>query len=152
MAFLGCGFITQVHSRHLRSLKSEIVCSYASRDGAKAEDFRLRYGGEKSYADYTAAIQDPRVDAVVVAVPPKFHLDLTLRALEAGKHVIVEKPAFPRIDDYLRVAEARDNATRVVLVGENDHYKPLAVSLRKMLAEGSSARCSSHTSRRLRSG
>ena len=63
---------------------------------------------------------------VVVAVPPSFHLDLTLRALGAGKHVLVEKPAFPRIDDYRAAIDARDTASRVVLVGENDHYKPLA--------------------------
>ena len=76
------------------------------------------------------------MDAVVVAVPPRFHLDLTLRALEAGKHVLVEKPAFLRMEDYRTVLEARDGANRVVLVGENDHYKPLAVTLRRMLARG----------------
>jgi predicted dehydrogenase len=76
------------------------------------------------------------VDAVVIAVPPRFHLDLTQRALAIGKHVLVEKPAFPRTDDYASVAEARDRAGKVVLVGENDHYKPLAVTLRRLLVEG----------------
>ena len=136
LAFLGCGFITGVHSGHLRRLGGEIVPSYASRDGARAEAYRLRHGGLRSYADYRGAIDDPGVDAVVVAVPPRFHLDLTLRALAAGKHVLVEKPAFPRLADYERVREARDRAGRVVLVGENDHYKPLAVCLRRLLAEG----------------
>ena len=60
----------------------------------------------------------------------------TLRALAAGKHVLVEKPAFPRMEDYQAAVEARDRAGRVVLVGENDHYKPLAVTLRKLLAAG----------------
>jgi predicted dehydrogenase len=73
---------------------------------------------------------------VVVAVPPRFHVELTLRALAAGKHVLVEKPAFPRMEDYRAVIEARNQAKRVVLVGENDHYKPLAVVLRKLVAEG----------------
>jgi predicted dehydrogenase len=136
LAFLGCGFITQVHSRHLQGFKSQIVCSYASRDRARAEDYCRRYQGAGSYADYTAAIDDPRIDAVVVAVPPTFHLDLTLRALRAGKHVLVEKPAFPCIDGYRAAIDARNQAKRVVLVGENDHYKPLAVVLRKLLAEG----------------
>jgi predicted dehydrogenase len=72
---------------------------------------------------------------VVVAVPPAFHRDLVLQALAAGKHVLVEKPAFPRLEDYRTVATARDAAGRVVLVGENDHYKPLAVKLRALLAE-----------------
>ncbi len=136
IAFLGCGFITGVHSRHLRSLSSDIVCSYASRDGAKAAAYCRQYSGIASYSDYIAAIADARVDAVVIAVPPRFHLDLTLRALEAGKHVLVEKPAFLRMEDYRTVLEARDRTRRVVLVGENDHYKPLAVTLRKMLADG----------------
>ncbi len=134
IAFLGCGFITGVHSRHLRALAGDIVCSYASRDEAKAAAYCRQYNGIASYPDYLAAIGDARVDAVVIAVPPRFHLDLTLRALEAGKHVLVEKPAFLRMDDYRTVLEARDRARRVVLVGENDHYKPLAVTLRGMLA------------------
>ena len=136
LAFLGCGFITQVHSRHLKGFKRDILCSYASRDSAKADEYCRRYDGAASYADYAAAIDDPRVHAVVIAVPPRFHLDLTLRALGAGKHVLVEKPAFLRMEDYLAVQKARDIAQRVVLIGENDHYKPLAVVLRRLLTEG----------------
>ena len=136
IAFLGCGFITRVHSRHLRSLRPDFACAYASRDRERAERFRSRYSGFASFGDYASAIADPRVDAVVVAVPPRFHLDLALQALAAGKHVLVEKPAFPRMEDYRAAVAARDRADRVVLVGENDHYKPLAVRLRALLAAG----------------
>jgi predicted dehydrogenase len=137
LAFLGCGFITRVHSRNLRRLGRRLIAvSYASRDRARAEAYCRRYGGTTSYGDYDAALADPNVDAVLIAVPPKYHLDLTLRALAAGKHVIVEKPAFPALADYKTAAAARDRAGRVVLVGENDHYKPLAVQLRRLLAEG----------------
>jgi predicted dehydrogenase len=120
----------------LRALGGIIVPSYASRDGAKAAAFCARYGGACSYSDYAAAIADPKVDAVVVAVPPYRHLDLTLQALAAGKHVLVEKPAFPTMEGYRAVLEARNRARRVVLIGENDHYKPLAVRLRRLLADG----------------
>ena len=136
LAFLGCGFITRVHSRHLKALGRDVVPHYASRDRAKAEEYCRRFGGAASYADYRAAIDHPDVDAVVVAVPPRFHLELTLAALAAGKHVLVEKPAFLRMRDYETVLAARDRAARVVLVGENDHYKPLAVCLRRLLADG----------------
>jgi predicted dehydrogenase len=136
LAFLGCGFITRVHSRHLRALRALVIPSYASRDRAKADAFRRRYRGERSYGDYEAAIADPAIDAVAIAVPPKFHLDLTLRALAAGKHVLVEKPAFLTMADYEAVRDARDRAGRVVIVGENDHYKPLAVTLRRLIADG----------------
>ena len=136
LAFLGCGFITGVHSRNLRGLRDEVVYSYASRDRAKAEAFRRRYSGVRSYGDYTEAIDDPAVDAVVIAVPPRFHLDLTLKALAAEKHVLVEKPAYLRLEDYERVRDERDRAQRIVMVGENDHYKPLAVCLRRLLQDG----------------
>jgi predicted dehydrogenase len=136
LAFLGCGFITRVHSRHLRSLKADVVTSYASRDKARAEAFCSRYRGTTAYSSYSAAIADPNVDAIVVAVPPRFHLDLTLQALAAGKHVLVEKPAYLRLADYRAAIDARNKAGRVVCVGENDHYKPLAVCLRRLVKEG----------------
>ena len=135
IAFLGCGFITRVHSRNLRRFQSEIVCGYASRDKARAAAFCGEFRGTGSYSDYADAINDPKVDAVVIAVPPKFHLNLTLQALDAGKHVLVEKPAYPSIGDYATVLDARDRAKRVVLVGENDHYKPLAITLRQLLKD-----------------
>ena len=116
-------------------MREDVVCSYASRDGAKAERFRRRYGGRTRYGSYGAALDDPTVDAVVVAVPPRLHLDLTLRALAARKHVLVEKPAFPTLEDFQTAATARDENQRIVLVGENDHYKPLAVCLRRLLTQ-----------------
>jgi predicted dehydrogenase len=136
IAFLGCGFITAVHSRHLRKLDGDVVLAYASRDRQKAEEYCRKFGGAQAYGDYRAAIDDPGIDAVVVAVPTAFHLDLTLGGLERGKHVLVEKPAFPRSGDYRTAIDARDRAKRVVIVGENDHYKPLAIHLRKLLARG----------------
>ncbi len=117
-------------------MRDQVVCNYASRDGAKAERFREQFKGARSYAGYDAALNDPAIDAVVVAVPPKFHRDLTVRALAAGKHVLVEKPAFLTLAEFETARAARDAAGRTVLVGENDHYKPLAVRLRGLIREG----------------
>ena len=135
LVFLGCGFITRVHSRRLKSFSGEIVASYASRDRDRAEAFRREFGGAKSYAGYDAALADRDVDAAVIAVPPRFHLAQSLQALSAGKHVLVEKPAYVGMAEYDEVREARDRTGRIVMVGENDHYKPLAVHLRRLLAD-----------------
>jgi predicted dehydrogenase len=136
VAFLGCGFIAAVHSRHLARMREEFRCSYASRDVRRAEELRRRFAGLRAYDGYAAALADPSVDAVVVAVPPRLHLHLALEALRAGKHVLVEKPAFLLRSDYEQVRKLRDEAGLVVGVGENDHYKPLAVTLRRLLAQG----------------
>lgn len=135
-AFLGCGFITRVHSSHLQALGGDVAPGYASRDAVRAGEYCHRFRGWKMWDSYDAAIADPQVDAVVIAVPPRLHFDLALRALAAGKHVLVEKPAFLTMAQYLAVREARQRAGRVVVVGENDHYKPLAVTLRRLLREG----------------
>lgn len=136
LCFLGCGFIADVHSRHLQKMRSDVVCSYASRDPARAAEYQRRFAGVGHYGSYEDALRDPAIDAVVVAVPTRYHLELTLQALELGKHVLVEKPAFPNLDDYQAVIAARTRTGRVVLVGENDHYKPLCLELRRILASG----------------
>jgi predicted dehydrogenase len=117
-------------------MRSDVVCSYASRDRDRALELKRRFGGVEHYESYDEALRDPAIDAVVVALPTSYHLELTLRALEKGKHVLVEKPAFPRLEDYETVIEAREGSGRVVLVGENDHYKPLCVELRRLVASG----------------
>lgn len=135
VAFLGSGFIARVHARHLRR-SPDVRVSFASRDRGRAEALRASLGGDRAFASYDGALADPDVDAVVVAVPPAFHRELASAGLAAGKHVLVEKPAFPSLADYDEVAAERDAAGRSVLVGENDHYKPQLRTLRGMLADG----------------
>lgn len=135
LAFLGCGFAARLHSRTLKRFRG-VERAYASRDGARAEDYRRRYGGAAAYASYDAALADDRVDAVLVATPPDSHLELTLRALRAGKDVIVEKPPFLRAADFEPVADAARAAGRRVFVAENYYYKPIAEALRAVVAAG----------------
>ena len=77
IAFLGCGFITQVHSRHLKRFSDEIACSYASRDRAKADAYCRRYRGEGTYGDYAAAKR--MLESLAVIRPP---LAAALKRLE----------------------------------------------------------------------
>jgi len=135
LAFLGCGFATRLHSRTLRRFP-DVERFYASRDGARAADYRTRYRGSGSFASYEDAIAAPAIDVVLVATPPSSHLDLTRRALLAGKHVIVEKPPFPRSADFDEVEALTRETGRRVFVAENYFYKPLLAELRTLLTSG----------------
>jgi UDP-N-acetylglucosamine 3-dehydrogenase len=135
IAFLGCGGVTRTHSRTLRKF-GDVRRFYASRDMAKAEAYNKEFGGAGAFGSYEAALADPLVDAVLVATPPSTHLELTLAALAAGKHVIVEKPPFMRAADFDAVERARDAAGKRVMVAENYFYKPLAEALRRTIAAG----------------
>jgi UDP-N-acetylglucosamine 3-dehydrogenase len=134
LAFLGCGGVTRTHSRTLRKF-GDVRRFYASRDRARAEAFNAELGGAGAFT-YDGALADPRIDAVLIATPPSSHLELTLAALAAGKHVIVEKPPFLRAADFDAVERARDAAGRRVMVAENYFYKPLADALRLHIARG----------------
>jgi predicted dehydrogenase len=135
VAFLGCGFATTIHAKRLKSYPG-VRMYFASRERAKAEGFARKYGGAGAFGSYDEAVRDPRVDAVVVATPPSSHLELTLAALAAGKHAVVEKPPFLRAADFETVRAAKEAAGRRVLVAENYFYKPLAESLRETIASG----------------
>lgn len=136
MAFLGCGMVTRLHSHTLSRLALNVGLHYASRDAQKAARFRARHGGAGAFDSYEAAVRDPGIDIVLVATPPALHLDLTLQSLEAGKHVIVEKPAFLEPEDFQRVREAAAGKDGRVFVAENYFYKPLRKRLHRVLEEG----------------
>jgi predicted dehydrogenase len=135
LAFLGCGRITRGHSRTL-ARAAEVRRWYASRDRAVAERFSRELGGAGAFGSYREAMESPDIDVVMVATPPDSHLDLTLQALERGKHVIVEKPAFLRSADFAPVRAAAERAGKRVFVAENYAYKPLAGALQRLVASG----------------
>lgn len=134
ICFLGCGAATRMHSRTLRKLDADVRRYFASRSPDRAESFSGDLDGAGFFGSYDAALAAGEVDVALVATPPSSHLELTRRALRAGKDVIVEKPAFLRVEDFDVVARLRAETGRRVMVAENYFYKPLAIRLRKLLA------------------
>ncbi len=135
IAFLGCGKATQIHSKTLAGFEN-IQLYYASRDKNKAGNFNRKFGGSGIFESYEAAVQAQNIDVLLIATPPKQHLELTLKALEAGKHVIVEKPPFLKSSDFKLVEKARGKTGRRVFIAENYFYKPLACKLRDLIKSG----------------
>ncbi|HZJ63090.1 MAG TPA: Gfo/Idh/MocA family oxidoreductase [Kofleriaceae bacterium] len=134
LVFLGTGAIARAHARRLRRHRN-VELAFASRDPARAEAIAQALRGT-AYPSYEAAIAAPEVDVVAVVTPPESHAELALRALAAGKHVVLEKPAVMRAAEAELVAAAAARAGRRVFVAENYHYKPLLARLRSLLAEG----------------
>ena len=124
------------HRRTIAAVDPTVRVSFASRDAARAAEFARRHRGHASWGSYDAAIRDPSVDVVLIATPPVSHLDLTLLALAAGKHVIVEKPAFLHAADVATVEQLAARMGRRVLVAENYLYKPLTGVLRTIISSG----------------
>jgi len=136
LAFLGCGFATSLHSKTVSRIDRSVRRFYASRDKEKAATYNRKFSGAGFFDSYSAAINSAEIEVVLVATPPAQHLSLTLQSLQAGKHVIVEKPPFLHSSDFEKMKEESKKADRKVLVAENYHYKPLAAKLREILKQG----------------
>ncbi len=116
-AIVGCGVIGPTHANALQSLHSEgaRLVAFADEVPSKAEALAEKYGAEaKTFEDILA---DPGIDAVHICVPSGLHAALGVRALEAGKHVVVEKPMDITLEacDALLAAQAASGKRLAVI-------------------------------------
>jgi predicted dehydrogenase len=106
------------------------------RDTGRAADFSRRYPGCDVAHDFDALLLDPRVQAVSIATPPRTHYDLARRALEAGKHVVVEKPLATSAVHAEELIEIAAEAERVLMPGHTFVYSPPVNKVRELIQSG----------------
>lgn len=90
---IGAGNIANRFADSLAQVEGAILYAVANRTVEKAKAFQTQHPCEKAYGDYQALLDDKEVDAVYIALPHKYHLEWVLKAIEAGKGILCEKPA-----------------------------------------------------------
>jgi 1,5-anhydro-D-fructose reductase (1,5-anhydro-D-mannitol-forming) len=133
---VGLGGIARRMGRAIGAAAGARLAAVASRDPAKAERFAAEFGAGSHHGSYDALLGDPSVEVVYVATPNALHGEQTVQALEAGKHVLVEKPMALSVADARRMVEAAARLDRLVGVGFQLRYHPVHAELRKLLASG----------------
>jgi predicted dehydrogenase len=136
LAILGCGWIARRHAAAARALRRDVTLSFASRDPAKAERYRISFGGAAAFGSYEAALRAHDVDAVVICTPHDRHMDDVLLAAAHGKHILVEKPIARRLEEADRMIHAAKTAGVTLMVAENFRFMPAFGRVRRYLAEG----------------
>jgi predicted dehydrogenase len=106
------------------------------RDPARAIDFSRRYPAGNVEHELDPLLLDPRVEAVSIATPPRTHYDLARRALEAGKHVMVEKPLACSSAEAEELIELAARAERVLMPGHTFVYSPPVNKVRELIQSG----------------
>lgn len=134
LCFLGCGNITGKHSKTIKGLKENIELFYASRSENKAKKYCDKYKGVGFFGSYESAIESEKINTIFICTPPDSHLELALKAVRAGKHVIIEKPPFFKSTDFDLIDKERKKTGVQLMVAENYFYKPLLKRLNKILA------------------
>jgi predicted dehydrogenase len=113
-----------------------VVTAIAARDGDRAAAYAAKHGIPRSYGSYAELLADPGVDAVYNPLPNGLHGGWTIRALEAGKHVLCEKPFTANADEAVDVAAVADRTGLVVMEAFHWRYHPLAARMVDIVRSG----------------
>ena len=119
--------------RPARQVPGVEITAIAARDRSRAEAFAAKHGVGTVHDSYDALLADDRLDAIYVPLPNGLHARWTLRALEAGRHVLCEKPFTANADEARLVAEAAGRAGRTVMEAFHYRYHPLAERMREIV-------------------
>lgn len=112
------------------------VTAVASRSYEKARDVATRLNIPKAYGSYEELVADPDIDAVYIPLPNHLHAEWTIRAAQAGKHVLCEKPLALNADEAARMVEASREAGVHLAEAFMYRYHPRYAAIKKIIAEG----------------
>jgi predicted dehydrogenase len=116
------------------------VVAVASRDARRAEEYARTRAIERAHGNYQALLEDDAVEAVYIPLPNSMHLEWSIRAIEAGKHVLAEKPLSRHPDDLALAFDAADRAGLVLSEAFMWRHHPQAARLRDLVAGGAIGR------------
>jgi len=115
--------------------KVELV-AVASRDQRRAEEYAKTWEIERAYGSYEALLEDPDVDAVYISLPNTMHREWSTRSLEAGKHVICEKPFSRRTEDVEAAFDTAERVGRLLTEAFMYRHNPQTMRVAELVREG----------------
>ena len=115
--------------------KVELV-AVASRERSRAEEYARKWNIERAYGSYEALLDDPDVDAVYISLPNTLHCEWSIRAVEAGKHVLCEKPLSRHPADVEEAFDAAERADRLLTEAFMYRHNPQTARVVELIREG----------------
>jgi xylose dehydrogenase (NAD/NADP) len=116
------------------------VIAVASRDAARAEAYARQRGIEQAYGSYEELLADPDVEAVYISLPNALHVEWSIRALDAGKHVLCEKPLSRRPEDVERAFDVAERSERLLMEAFMYRHNPQTAKLKELVGGGAIGR------------
>lgn len=132
---LATGGIARVFTSDLRRAGLD-VAAVGSRSQESADAFAAEFGIERAHGSYEALVNDPEVDVVYVATPHTHHAGAALMALEAGKHVLIEKPVTLNEQEAQEIADAANERGLLAMEAMWTRYLPHMVRIRELVDQG----------------
>ncbi len=145
---IGLGFFGEVHADTLAPMPGIELAALCTRRQARLAELADRYDVRRRYTDYHELLADPAVDVVSVTTHVDDHLQITLDALAAGKHVLLEKPMASSVAECDRIVAAAAAADGFFMVGHVCRFDPRVVLAKQAIGEGRIGRIISMHARR----
>jgi myo-inositol 2-dehydrogenase/D-chiro-inositol 1-dehydrogenase len=138
IGMIGCGRAAEtLHLPALQKVPGVEVLSLADNNADRLALVADRFDIKQRYSDYRSLIQDQHVDLIAVCVPAQFHAEIALAALDAKKHLFVEKPLALSLDDCSRLIDKAKETDKKIMVGFNLRHHRLIRKAQSILQEGS---------------
>jgi predicted dehydrogenase len=116
------------------------ILAVASRERQSAERYAAEHGIDRAYGGYDALLADPEIDVVYISLPNSMHVEWTIRALEAGKHVLCEKPMGRRAADVQQAFDVAQREGRLLMEAFMYRHNPQTLRLLELLRDGAVGR------------
>ena len=136
IALVGCGMISDDHVQEIQKIPDTKIVGVCDSELLMAEQLADRYDIPKYHANLNEMLGNSHVDVVHIITPPATHLPLTLTALEAGCHVLVEKPFTINVDEAVQAIDKARSTDRKITVNHFHNFSPPAIRLRKIILDG----------------
>jgi UDP-N-acetylglucosamine 3-dehydrogenase len=135
-AVIGLGWFGEKHCEAIAGLPNAQLYALCTRTPGRLQEVARRFGVQHIYTDYHALLADPALDAVSITTMWDQHLEPTLAALRAGKHVFLEKPMASTVADCQAMVDAAHTATGNFMVGHICRFNPRYAAAKAAIDEG----------------
>lgn len=135
IGIIGAGRICAAHATSANSLEETRLTAIADVDTTRVHDACEKWGGTP-HVGYESLLEDPAVEAVIIGLPHFLHRDVTIQALQAGKHVLLEKPMAMDVAECDAIIEAEKATGKMVMVAHSQHYFPVNLEARRVIRDG----------------
>ncbi len=122
LGVVGLRNIGMNHVRRATALEDIEVVAVSDVDAERVEAAKTEFGIDTGYTEMRELFADERIDGVVLALPNPLHRAASIEAMEAGRHVLVEKPVASFVQDAQAMIEARDRTGKTLMVGYNQRF------------------------------
>lgn len=134
-ALLGFGYWGPNIARSITRIKDVNLSIICDKDKDKLSSAKLLYPPVLITDDTDQVLENPKIDAVIIATPASSHFELASKALKSGKHILIEKPITTNTAEARSLIEINKKAKKIVMAGHTFEYNPAVVKMREIIKD-----------------